>query len=165
MEEDVRLITTAVVELTGPDLVVWLDPGKMTGWASMDEYGNFSSGQSNFEDMAGAIESWCVIFGPALWLGWERYNVTQGGGKTGTPEYSLEMIGVAKWLCYHHGVTTLKAMPSSARKLGDELKLKRLGWRRPGMVHANDAASHLLAWALREKRLPQRLLDLLFTPG
>jgi hypothetical protein len=138
---------------------MWYDPGLTTGWAYLENGQAFNSGQAAFEDIGGALTTWAESLGPSLWVGWELYNVTQGGGKAGTPKYSLETIGMLKWICHAHDVTVLKAMPSAARKLGDEVKLKRLGWRKPGKVHANDAASHLLAFLLREKRVPLHLLE------
>lgn len=147
-----------------PSLVMWLDPGLTTGWASLELGRVFDSNQAPFEDIGAMVTGWAESLGPSLWLGWELYNVTQGGGKVGTPKYSLETIGMLRWICHAHDVTVLKAMPSASRKLGDEVKLKKLGWRRPGMVHANDAAMHLLAWHLREKWLPPHLLQKI-TPG
>lgn len=143
-----------------PSVVMWFDPGLTTGWAYLENDREFNSDQAPFEDIGSQLTTWAETLGPRLWVGWELYNVTQGGGKAGTPKYSLETIGMLKWICHAHDVTVLKAVPSSNRKLGDELKLKRLGWRKPGKVHANDAAMHLLAWHLREARLPRNLLDL-----
>lgn len=142
---------------------MWFDPGLTTGWATMHHDGHFESGQCQFHDVGERLTRYAELHGPNLWVGWELYLVTQGGGKVGTPRYSLETIGMLRWICHVHDVTVLKAMPSSARKLGDDIKLKKLGWRRPGMVHANDAASHLLAWCLRERMLPGHLTDRLFT--
>lgn len=142
-----------------PRLIVWFDPGLTTGWATFGSDDVFDSGQDRFEDVGEALTCWAQLLGPSLWVGWELYNVTQGGGKAGTPKYSLETIGMLKWICHSHGATVLKAMPSASRKLGDEVKLKRVAWRTPGKVHANDAASHLLAFMLREKILPPHLLS------
>jgi len=145
--------------LVDPSLVMWFDPGLTTGWAYLENDREFNSGQCQFEDVGAQLTTWAESLGPQLWVGWELYNVTQGGGKSGTPKYSLETIGMLRWICHAHDVTVLKAVPSASRKLGDEVKLKRLGWRKPGRVHANDAAMHLLAWHLREKRLPPHLLS------
>lgn len=150
---------TLVYDRGSPLKVAWFDPGLTTGWATMTHDGFFESGQGSFEDVGSMVASEADIYGPNLWLGWELYNVTQGGGRSGTPKYSLETIGMLRWICHSRDVTVLKAMPSASRKLGDEVKLKRLGWRKPGKVHANDAASHLLAWHLRENRLPPHLLS------
>lgn len=156
---------TLVHDSNKPLLVMWFDPGLTTGWASLHHDGFFTSGQGTFEEVGDQLTASADVYGPSLWVGWELYNVTQGGGSAGTPKYSLETIGMLKWICREHGVTVLKAVPSSNRKLGDELKLKRLGWREPGMRHANDAASHLLAFMLREKRLPPHLLGKVLGSG
>jgi|SRR5690242_12797717 len=148
-----------------PKIVIWLDPGKMTGWAMLEDMASFSSGQADFDCIDDMVNMWCHLMRDNLWLGWERYIVTQGGGRTGTPEYSLEVIGAVKSACRRNSVTVLQPMPSASRKLGGDLKLQRLGWRQPNMRHANDAANHLLAWLLREKRLPTHLTQKLFTPG
>lgn len=145
--------------------IVWLDPGKLTGWARLDAEETFLSGQEEFNRMDELIDHWTAIGGPGLWLGWEMYIVTPGGGSVGTAHYSLEMIGAARSACRRHGTTVLRAMPSSARKLGDDAKLRKLGWYRPGHRHANDAANHLLAFLLRERLLPGHLARSLFTPG
>jgi hypothetical protein len=142
-----------------PSVVLWFDPGLTTGWAYLEMASSFNSGQAPFESIGELLTGWAEILGPNLWVGWELYNVTQGGGKAGTPKYSLETIGMLKWICHAHDVTVLKAMPSASRKLGDEIKLKKLDWRKRGQVHANDAAMHLLAWHLREKKLPPHLLS------
>lgn len=137
---------------------MWFDPGLTTGWAHLENGHEFQSGQGSFEDVGAMLSEWANALGPHLWVGWELYNVTSGGGQSGTPRYSLETIGMLRWISHANDVTVLKAMPSSTRKLGSEVKLKRLSWRKRGQVHANDAAMHLLAWHLREKRLPPHLL-------
>jgi hypothetical protein len=161
----VRLVPPLPDDHTEPDVVLWFDPGLTTGCATYRyDLDVFYSWQDRFEDVGTTLSTLACDLGPRLWVGWELYNVTQGGGKTGTPKYSLETIGMLKWICHANDVTTLKPVPSASRKLGDELKLKRLGWRKPGMQHANDAASHLLAWSLREKRLPAHLLARVLPP-
>lgn len=148
-----------VHDVSSPLRVIWFDPGLTTGWALLSHDGWFDSGQAGFHDMGEMLCNEADIYGPTLWVGWELYNVTQGGGQSGTPKYSLETIGMLKWICHAYGVTVLKPVPSASRKLGDELKLKKLNWRKRGQVHANDAAMHLLAWHLRENRLPPDLLS------
>lgn len=142
--------------------VVWLDPGKLTGWAMLDSTDTFLSGQEDFDHIDDLVNGWAALAGPGLWIGWEMYLVTTGGGKTGIPRYSFEVIGAAKSACRRHSATMLKPMPSSSRKLGDDPKLKRMGWWKPNHRHANDAANHLLAWALRENMLPVEYKDRLF---
>jgi len=144
---------------------MWLDPGKLTGWAMLESTMMFSSGQGDFDETDDLVNTWARTMRADLWLGWEMYVVTQGGGRSGTPSFSLEVIGAVKSACRRHGVTVLKPVPSSSRMLGDESKLRRLGWWRPGARHANDAAMHLTAFLLRERLMPAEMSSKLFTPG
>jgi hypothetical protein len=148
-----------------PEVLVWLDPGKLTGWAMLEHGESFLSGQGDFAEVDDLVNTWVFNLGSHLWLGWEMYVVTGGGGRFGSPEYSLEMIGAVKSACRRYRVTTLPPQPSAARKLGDDDKLRRLGWYRPGQRHANDAANHLLAYLLRENLLPPAQTERLFTSG
>ena len=143
--------------------LVWLDPGKLTGWAMLDNQDGFHSGQEDFAGIDDLVNAWGRMFGVTLWLGWEMYIVTQGGGRSGDPAYSLEVIGAVKSACRRHLVHTLSPMPSAARKLGGDDKLKRVGWYTPGKRHANDAANHLLAYLLREGAITTTMKDQLFT--
>lgn len=146
-----------------PAAVVWLDPGLLTGWAIWTDDHQFTSGQLGFEDLGFFLEADAEQLGPDMAIGWEQYIVTQGGGKAGTPKHSLKVIGMVEWLCLRHGVNVLASQPSASRKLGGDLQLKRLGWYRAGKRHANDAASHLLSWLIREGTLPSHLADKLCT--
>lgn len=146
-----------------PDVVMWLDPGLMTGW-SMLMYGkDFDSGQCQFIDVGELVQQYGRTYQNSMSVGWERYIVTSGGARTGTPEPSLETIGMVRWLCYENNVTVLNPVPSAMRMLGSKDKLKTLGWFKPGKQHANDASMHLLSWMLRERNLPSSLSSQLFT--
>jgi len=142
--------------------VMWLDPGMTTGLAT---YGFFSdtfySCQLKFHDLGEYLDVQCNWLGEDLHLGWELYLNTPGS--FGKPDLALEPIGVARYLAVKHGCVLLQPQPSSARKLGSDDKLKRLGWYKPGQRHANDASNHLLSYLLRERKLPGHLTDLLCT--
>lgn len=142
---------------------VWFDPGLTTGIAWCDITGEFSSTQLDFIGTGRWLEGHLRNRAPSIAVGWEQYIVTSGGGRSGTPGPSLETIGMIRWLCNWHRVKVLPPQPASARKLGDDGKLKRIGWWNPGHRHANDAANHLLADCLRRHRLPGTLRDRLFT--
>ncbi len=124
-----------------PESVLWLDPGGTTGWAMLDLTKDgtylFECGQETPGD---------------VWVGWEQYIVTSGGGKAGNPAPSLEAIGAVRYLCAKHRARVLPAVPSSHRVVASPALLKSLGWWRPGMPHAQDATRHLVAWLLRERK-------------
>jgi len=142
-------------------VVIWLDPGKTTGIAFYDTVdGYFTSSQYDFaatgEYLDGMMTTW-----NDLAIGWEQYIIAPG--HSGTAAFSLEVIGMTRWLAHHHDVLVLPAVPSAARKLGSDDKLKKLGWYTPGTRHANDAAAHMLAWLLRTKKLLPELQNRLCT--
>lgn len=146
----------------GPDYerVIWLDPGKTTGWATLTSDFSFDSGELDFFDLGNELESYAKYYHSRLFIGYERFVVTPSM-VTGDPEYSFEVIGMVKWLCYVHHVTLLDPVVSADRKLGmDGGKLHKLGWHKPTKDgHADDAAAHLLAWLLREKRVPMKMMS------
>lgn len=137
-------------------MTVWLDPGKTTGIAAWyHRFDMFSSMEADFK-AAGQWLTMLAQFGygdsivnqftsSPIELGWEAFITTPGtvrrGGK---PDYSLEVIGMARWLCLEHGMTILPAQISSQMALGTDARLKAMGWYKPGKPHANDAARHLL---------------------
>jgi hypothetical protein len=142
--------------------VIWLDPGKMTGWASLGSDMSFSSGQLDFFNLGHELESYARFHNNQLAVGYEQFIVTPSTVAS-DPEYSLEVIGLVKWIVYTYNCTMLAPVPSASRKLGmDGGKLQKLKWHKPGRVHANDAAAHLLAWLLREGKTPLPLVAELF---
>lgn len=147
------------------DIIVWADPGLTTGLASYDMViKSFSSGQY---DRPGLLVRLAELDRQAgdrmMWLGWEDY-LHSGGPQHGASEYSDEVIGALKDFASKKFVRTLKPQPSSARKLGSKVFLRRLGWYKPGKVHANDAAQHLLAFTLEMRPIPDEIRTTLF-PG
>lgn len=140
-----------------PLCVMWFDPGRTTGYAALYAGERFASNELSPRATAAFADVAARAFGPHLWLGWERYVVTQGGGRAGRPEHALEVIGVLRATCERHGVTMLQPAAAGTRVIATSDMLRRLGWYRPGRGHANDAACHLLAWALRARALPPEL--------
>jgi hypothetical protein len=134
--------------------VVWLDPGKKTGVAFLRD-GVFQSMERDFVETGRLLEHWLSLYGSHLCVGWEDYNATGGGEAS----YSLEVIGVARWLCRMHDATVLPTVPASSRVVATDQVLKLLTWHRPGLGHANDAARHLVAWLLRTGHMRDQLTE------
>lgn len=146
--------------------VVWLDPGKVTGVAHYDlTDASFISGQMEVDDLRLYFtEALIPAFGDRLTIGWEMFLNTSGGSRTSDPAYSNAVIGVVRSIATEYGIPLLKPQPSSARKLGSAVMLRRLGWYRAGQGHANDAAQHLLADLLKRSPMPHEIRTKLF-PG
>ena len=149
-------------------VVVWVDPGKMTGVASWDHLtGTFTS--LHVPDLA-ALGNWIEILllvndnDPdfKLALGWERYIITPGNTRHGTAYWSLEAIGVLRYLALKYHITILPPQTSSMMGTSTDERLKMIGWFKPGMPHANDAARHLMRYMLKAGTLPIELWDKVF---
>jgi hypothetical protein len=145
-------------------VVVWIDPGKDTGWAIYDFLTHrFSSGEGDFFTVGDMLQDLLWVHSTHAAIGCEAFLVTPTGSQTADPEYSLKTIGMVEWLCHRNSATLLPEVPSSSRNLGrDGGKREKLDWYRPGKGHANDATAHLLAWLLREHQLPKHLMEKLF---
>lgn len=137
----------------------WLDPGATTGIAvwTFRAGGVFRSWQLQFRETGERIELLARDWAP-LHLGYESFTITGGGSHVKHDGSALMAIGMARWLSLKHGLTMLPSQPPSARRLG--LKhLKTLGWHRPGLGHANDAAGHLATHMISKGLLPEELKE------
>lgn len=153
-----------------PELLVWFDPGKTTGWASYAfATQTFRSGQVGDTDgvLATFLESLYsgneTFPAEGVAVGYEMYLVV-GGPRAGTSEHSEKAIGVIRGTAKRCGYTLLPPQPGSARKLGGPVMLRRMGWYVPGQRHANDAAMHLLSYLMKQKPMPYPVRRKLF-PG
>lgn len=161
------LLNPALVELAhdapAVDTIIWVDPGKSTGWALWDTTGRFASGQHDAQGVENLL--YLALMRAATWyqVGWEDYLIT--GSPVRHDGSALRVIGFLEWVTRYTGCGVLKPMPSSARRLGSDANLDALGWRVPGRRDANAAAAHLLAHLLRERLLPASQLRLLVGDG
>lgn len=140
------------------DTYCWLDPGGTTGIAVWTFRGGgvFRSWQLQFREAGERIEQLAEQWQP-LYLGYESFTITPGS-RVKHDGSALMAIGMARWLCFKHGIATLPSQPPSARNLGLR-HLKTLGWYRPGLGHANDAAGHLATYAISKGLLPEELKE------
>lgn len=143
--------------MTDPSFIVWLDPGKTTGGAWYDiEADHFGSAQYEEGELIGVLDNLTAVHQGRIAVGWELYIVTSHG--KGIAKYSLGEIAKVKALCEERGVPVLKGQPSSARNLqSTTVFLRRLGWYRPGLGHANDAAAHLFRHLIRMHPIPEKI--------
>jgi hypothetical protein len=141
--------------MTETGLLIWLDPGAPSGWASFSQKtGFFESGELHLlalgELLSRRLET-------AAGIGWEKFTIRPGSGRYASDTTALEVTGMARWLAYKHNVLVLNEVQPDARSLG-ERHLKTLGWRKPGLEDANVAAAHLLSHCLLNRLLPAPLL-------
>lgn len=146
-------------------LVVWADLGLLTGLAWYDlEKDVFGSGQYNNRELRDKLDKLSRECDGRMVIGYEKFIVTSGGPRTSTPEHALRAEQVVIDFSREASIPLQRPQPSSARKLGQVVFLRRLGWYRPGQAHANDAAQHVLADLLKRKPIPPAVRGKLF-PG
>ena len=137
--------------------VLAVDPGKATGYCIWKD-GERIEGELYFdrflEKAAQLIES-----GEIDTVVCERFIVSPQTGKFSQATWSLEQIGVLKYLCARHDVRFVLQNVSDAKKFADDKRLNSLGWKRPkGDGHARDAQRHMLLFLVNQKLIDMSLL-------
>jgi hypothetical protein len=102
-------------------------------------------------------ETLSLPFGGQASVGWEAFTIRPGSSRLALDTTALEVIGAVKWIAHTLGVKVLKPAQPGERKLGQR-HLMAVGWHRTGPDHADAAASHLLAYLIRERQLPAGML-------
>jgi hypothetical protein len=126
--------------------ILAIDPGLTTGWANLDPDGGFRSGEtkppilflSDVERMLRGPFPWAMVC--------ERYVITPETIKKSRQADPLEIIGTLKYFAEKYQTLIQFQGPAEAKTFATDKKLKALGWFRPGLGHANDAARHLLCY-------------------
>lgn len=85
----------------------------------------------------------------------ESFIITVHTAKNSQATWSIEMIGVLKFLAHRYKLEPVKLQaPAVGKTFGTNAKLRYLGWWRSGMIegkryagHGNDAARHLATYA------------------
>lgn len=151
--------------MTDRTFIVWADPGLLTGLAWYDtQESYFNSWQYGYVDLGVKLDRLREMADGRMILGYEKFIDTSGGSRTSSPQHSHRAVQVLHDFSRGARVPMKTPQPSSSRKIGSVQFLRRLGWYKPGKVHANDAAQHLLADLLRTRPMPETLREKLF-PG
>lgn len=146
-----------------PSTVAWFDPGRTTGIALWDSRTNiFTSIQTGSLLATGRWVEMLLLTNDEdplfqLAIGWERYIITPGNTRHGTAYWSIETIGMLRFLALNHEITILDPQVSSMMTAIPDDRLKAIGWYSPGKPHANDAARHLARYMLKAGILPADL--------
>jgi hypothetical protein len=157
-------------------IALWYDPGKLTGVCGVDpdtgqllyidEHDLMNTGQTleygiqTFHGPKPMIDS---VTSPVK-VGWETYRIMKGA-QTQAP-WSLEAIGMIKYMCLRNGYTILPPADPSQRNVCTLTMLKAMGWypRIKGRKDALSAAQHCVAWWLRTDTLPEQYHDAVYGP-
>lgn len=124
-----------------------VDPGKTTGWAIWDrEQRRFEdSGEHDFESFCRIAKTHLSTHGHCTTVICERFTITANTAKNSQAPWSLEVIGVMRWLCrLHHAEFGKMQQPSAAMTFATNERLKQIDWYVVGADHERDARRHLL---------------------
>ena len=138
--------------------ILAIDPGKLSGWAYLSGDGSFfQSGELDFAGIAALVEEYGRK--PSVQLVVERFVIGTTTGKRPDSNWSLEIIGLARWASILSGNPLVIQAPGNAKKFGLDGRLKVMGWwYKGGAGHANDAARHLLLYRVSTGWWDDRLL-------
>ena len=136
-------------------LIIGSDPGKMTGVATWDErkpdadrFDSFELGVTEYFDWLHTTIHEAHSAGMEIRLVCESFIITVHTAKNTQAAWSLELIGVLKFLAHRYGLAEVKMQsPSVGKTFGTDAKLRHVGWWRSKSGHANDAARHLMTYA------------------
>lgn len=82
----------------------------------------------------------------------EAYTISERTMKNTRQNWSLEIIGVLKYMCWLRGhIFAPLQSASAAKSFATNERLKGCGWYIPGRGHSNDALRHLLLFSVKEK--------------
>lgn len=135
--------------------IVSLDPGGQTGLC-VNEIGDTEIVAWQLEEEEHHTTLWNTLAArQPLVVVCENFTYRRVSSK-GTEHYnvvlkSVEYIGVARLYAQLHNITFRLQMPSHAKNLWTDDKLKKLGLHHKNMPHANDAIRHMLYYLVVER--------------
>lgn len=133
-----------------------MDPGLRTGFALWTP-DSFTALITDPEDSWDVLDRWTNTHGGTgqSLLIVERYTITPETAKKSRQEWSLELIGVARFLAAQRRITYGLQTPAEAKSYCPDARLRQLGMWSPGKEdHHRDATRHLVR-ALARRRLIQ----------
>ena len=137
--------------------VLAVDPGRTTGfviWRDDARVEKELEASRFLEYVAPLIERGEIDF-----VVCERFIITTQTAKFSQAPWSLEQIGVLRFLCKRHDVSFVLQNVSDAKRFGTDDRLNAIGWKRPkGGGHARDAQRHLLLFLVKHDMIDDYLL-------
>lgn len=137
--------------------VLAVDPGRITGyvvWYDGERLEQELEASRFLKRAATLIET-----GEVHHVVCERFIVSAQTGKFSQAPWSLEQIGVLRFLCEQNDIPFTLQNAADAKRFSTEERLNHLRWKRPkGAGHARDAQRHLLLFLVKNDMIDDRLL-------
>ena len=129
--------------------VLAVDPGKKTGlslWVVNHSGAPPLVAELPWPEFPAYVDEVTTRYGGDLDVVCESFTITVQTAKNTQAPWSLEGIGVCRYLTARSGCGFTVQAPSSAKNFSSDERLRRLGWWSPGHGHGNDASRHLLLY-------------------
>jgi hypothetical protein len=131
-----------------PRFVLGVDPGKTTGVALYDLLTDRMDGAELAEDEVGLwLETIISQVEPAIAI--EAFVITAYTAKNSQAPWSLEVIGLTRYLAIKYGCAFEVQAQSAAKNFASDARLQALGWHRRGKGHMADAQRQVLLFLVR----------------
>ena len=126
-----------------PSLLLSLDPGETTGWAT------FKDGKLHEWGQIPTLGDWAEIRDLILrisptYIVCENYRVYEHKLErhANSEVFTLRLLGVIEYLCWEHEISLIYQMAAVAKTFCTDARLKEWDFWQPGMKHARDAIRH-----------------------
>lgn len=142
-----------------------IDPGLMTGLSffdisDMSDPKLLWTKEATIEDFYEKIPGLVADVGESLEIVCENFLITVATAKKTQAPWSLELIGLVRYLCWLHKATLTLHKPGD-REFMTKDKLKKFGfWHRGGEGHAIVSLQHAGVWLVTKNgKLAKKLLS------
>jgi hypothetical protein len=129
-------------------VVMWIDPGGLSGIARLERGREFSACEWPFMEACRIIVGCCAQYRQSLAVGWERYRIDVHRPQDDAYD-AIGVSRVADWAAHTWGCQVLQPQDPGDRKVASPQLVQALGWWRPGEKDANAASQHLAAYLMR----------------
>lgn len=104
------------------------------------------------------LEAWLAAWhGPTVVV-CERFIINVNTVGNSQAPWSLELIGVSRYLAAKHDCAFVLQTPADAKNFMKDERVKKLGWWQKGKPHANDALRHLGLYVFTHKLMSSDVL-------
>lgn len=142
------------MNIVGEFALIAIDPGKLSGYAvfrvSPEGPELVLSLELNEQDLWDQLTVDLSHLDMPTRVVFETFKITPQTGKNSDAPWSLEHIGVIKYLCREFGVQWHEQTPAAAKTFATNERLKKLKfWHVGGAGHANDAIRHAVLYLVQ----------------
>ena len=143
-----------------PRNVIALDPGKTTGYAVWWQGCERPTGgqDESCQSVGERLDCWLSVHEGDAVVVCERFIINVNTVGNSQAPWSLELIGVARYLAAKYHAQFVLQTPADAKTFMKDERLKKLGWYLKGKVHANDALRHLGLYVFTHKLMSTDVL-------